>query len=198
MSKERNRLRHIRGRHNRCFFSAPYIAPTIRHALSEMPVVVITGMRQTGKSTFLQKQPELADRRYVSFDDFAQLDAAKLDPEGFIETDELITIDEAQKCPEIFIAIKRVVDRKRIPGRFLLSGSANFAVLKGITESLAGRAVYYAMHPMSTREFLVRDTQEEPFLKSFFKTPVTPKTKGFRKIKADDILTGGMPSVCMG
>ncbi len=169
----------------------------IDHALSEMPVVVITGMRQTGKSTFLQKQPELASRRYVSFDDFAQLEAAKLDPEGFIDTDEPLTIDEAQKCPEIFTAIKRAVDRKRIPGRYLLSGSANFAVLKGTSESLAGRAIYFAMHPMSARE-LAHNTQEEPFLKTFFKIPETPKAKGFRKIKTDEILNGGMPSVCLG
>lgn len=130
-------------------YHARDIAGAVAAALEEMPVVAVTGMRQTGKSTFLLKQPELAGRRYVTFDDFAQLAAAKEAPERFIDTDEPLTIDEAQKCPEILSAIKRQVDRKRTPGRFLLSGSANFALLKGVTESLAGRAIYFTLHPFT-------------------------------------------------
>ncbi|MBA4393564.1 MAG: ATPase, partial [Desulfobacca sp.] len=81
-----------------------------------MPVVVLTGMRQTGKSTFLQREKGLEKRRYLSLDDFEQLAAAKEDPEGFITSDEPLTIDEAHKCPEILTAIKNAVARKRIPG----------------------------------------------------------------------------------
>src|SRR3972149_5040872 len=118
------------------------IAPVIKEALQDMPVVVITGMRQSGKSTFLKMEAGLKRRRYVTLDDFAYLSAAREDPESFIDTDTPLTIDEAQKCPEILTAIKKIVDKKRIPGQFLLSGSANFAMLKGITESLAGRAKF--------------------------------------------------------
>lgn len=173
------------------------IAVTITEALSEMSVVVVTGMRQTGKSTFLQNQPELKGRRYVTFDDFAQIEAAKADPDGFVNTDEPLTIDEAQKCPEVLIAIKKRVDKKRQPGQFLLSGSANFALLKGISESLAGRAVYFTLHPMSLRE-INKQISEEPFLYKFFKTQQITKAKETRLIRADDILRGGMPSVCLG
>lgn len=173
------------------------IAVTITEALREMPVVVVTGMRQIGKSTFLQNQPELKGRRYVTFDDFAQIEAARADPDGFINTDEQLTIDEAQKCPEVLIAIKKRVDKKRQPGQFLLSGSANFSLLKGISESLAGRAVYFALHPMSLRE-INKQISKEPFLYKFFKTQQIPKIKETRPIKADDILSGGMPSVCLG
>ena len=122
------------------------IADAVRAALENMPVVVVTGMRQTGKTTFLRSQPDLKDRVYVSFDDFSQLEAAKGDPDEFVNCGKPITIDEAQKCPEIFAAIKRAVDKERIPGQFLLSGSANFSILKSITESLAGRSVYLAIH----------------------------------------------------
>ncbi len=108
------------------------IADAVRTALENMPVVVVTGMRQTGKTTFLCSQPDLSDRSYVSFDDFAQLESAKSDPDGFIRRDQPLTIDEAHKCPEIFGAIKRAVDKQRIPGQFLLSGSANFSILKNI------------------------------------------------------------------
>lgn len=162
-----------------------------------MPVVVITGMRQTGKSTFLQNQPELKGRRYITFDDFAQIEAAKSDPDGFVNTDEPLTIDEAQKCPEVLIAIKKRVDKKRQPGQFLLSGSANFALLKGMSESLAGRAVYFTLHPMSVRE-LNKQISKEPFLYRFFKSQSIAGIKGGRSIKADDILQGGMPSVRLG
>lgn len=173
------------------------IADTVTAALREMPVVVITGMRQTGKSTFLQNQPELKGRRYITFDDFAQLEAAKSDPDGFVNTDEPLTIDEAQRCPEVLIAIKKRVDKKRQPGQFLLSGSANFALLKGMSESLAGRAVYFTLHPMSVRE-LNKQISKEPFLYRFFKSQSIAGIKGGRIIKAEDILQGGMPSVCLG
>ena len=94
------------------------ISTSIKDALADMPVVVLTGMRQTGKSTFLQKETGLKRRRYVSFDDFAQLAAAREDPDGFLGFEGPVTIDEAQKCPEILGAIKRSVDRDRTPGRF--------------------------------------------------------------------------------
>jgi uncharacterized protein len=94
-----------------------------------MPVIALTGMRQTGKGAFLQNQPELRNKRYVTLDDFSQLAAAKADPENFISGDEPLNIDEAQKCLELFLAIKRAVDRCRRPGQFLLSGSANFLLL---------------------------------------------------------------------
>jgi len=165
-------------------------------ALKDMPVVVITGMRQTGKTTFLQKQPGLDHRHYVTFDDFSQLEAAKLDPDRFVNSHEPLTIDEAHKCPEILVAIKRAVDRKRIPGQFLLSGSANFAVLKGISESLAGRSVYFTLHPFSRRE-VAQQTGKKPFIQEFFETQEVPKTECLQPIKPEEILMGGMPSVAL-
>lgn len=171
------------------------ITSTILKALKEMPVVVVTGMRQTGKSTFLQSQPKLAQRRYVTFDDFSQLEAAKLDPQGFVDTDEPLTIDEAHKCPEVLVAIKRMVDKRRMPGQFLISGSANFALLKGISESLAGRAVYFTMHPFSVRE-LGCNTAKTPFLKDFFSSLKMPLQKtDIHRLKPEDVLMGGMPPV---
>lgn len=171
------------------------ISKTIVESLENMPVVVITGLRQTGKTTLLQSQPDLGDREYISFDDFSQLEAAKRDPDGFIDRGRPITIDEAQKCPEIFGAIKRAVDQERTTGRFLLSGSANFSILKSITESLAGRSFYLALHPFNRRE-IARQTGSEPFLKEFYtnqeirKAPVDP-------VRPEEITQGGMPTVCL-
>src|SRR3990172_5387516 len=139
----------------------------LRDALADMPAVVVTGLRQAGKSTFIQHEPFLAGRRYVSLDDFAQLLAARGDPEAFVRSDEPLTIDEAQRCPELLLAIKREVDRQRRPGRFLLSGSANFALLRGVGETLAGRAIYLTLHPFSRRELTGR-TDTVPAVRRLF------------------------------
>ena len=173
------------------------LTSTVLSAIGEMPVVVITGMRQTGKTTFLQRQPEFEKRRYVTFDDFPQREAARSDPEGFVRSGDPLTIDEAQKCPEILTAIKKVVDKRRTPGQFLLSGSANFALLRGMTESLAGRSVYYEMRPFDRRE-IARQTGERSFLERFFKTQEIPKNRNIKPIQPEDVLNGGMPTVCLG
>ena len=173
------------------------LAPTVLRALKNMPVVVITGLRQTGKTTFLQHQFPRETRRFITFDDFAQLSAAKADPDRFVSSDEPLTIDEAQKCPEIFTAIKKVVDRKRKEGQFLLSGSANFTLLRGITESLAGRSVYFQMNPFSRRE-IERRVQGEPFLKRFFEIQQIPKHEESKPVEPEEILKGGMPPICLG
>jgi predicted AAA+ superfamily ATPase len=173
------------------------IASAVSAALHNMPVTVITGMRQTGKSTFLQNNRRLKNRRYVSLDDFAQLEAAKSDPDGFVRSDEPMTIDEVQKCPELLTSIKRIVDKKRRPGQFLLSGSVNLAMLKGVSESLAGRAVYFTLHPFSRRE-MPGAVGETPFLKRFFAKQELSKTGTQDTIKTEDVLQGGMPSVCLG
>jgi predicted AAA+ superfamily ATPase len=154
-------------------------------------------MRQAGKTTFLQNQPGLRQRRYLTLDDFPQLAAAKSNPDGFISSEEPLTIDEAHKCPEIFTAIKKAVDNTRRPGHFLLSGSANFGLLKNLRESLAGRALYLEMHPFSRRE-ISGETSDQPFLERFFKNQEIPRGKKFQPIPAEEIIKGGMPSVCLG
>jgi uncharacterized protein len=173
------------------------LASMVLSALKNMPVVVITGLRQTGKTTFLQYQFPPEARRFITFDDFAQLSAAKSDPDRFVSGDEPLTIDEAHKCPEIFTSIKKIVDKKRKPGQFLLSGSANFTLLKGITESLAGRSIYFQMHPFSRRE-VDRRVGEQPFLQKFFDNQQISKHKGFKPIEPGEILNGGMPTICLG
>ena len=172
------------------------IADAVNTALENMPVTVVTGMRQTGKTTFLCSQSDLADRVYTTFDDFAQLEAAKSDPEGFVSRSQPLTIDEAHKCPEIFAAIKKAVDKKRIPGQFLLSGSANFSILKSITESLAGRSVYLAIHPFNRRE-TNRKTEREPFLKKFFENQDFRQKEPCKPIRSEEVAHGSMPTVCL-
>jgi predicted AAA+ superfamily ATPase len=113
--------------------------------------VVVTGARQTGKSTLsLELTP--GPRRYHSLDDLDVQDLARRDPAALLEGSQPITLDEIQREPALLSAVKRSIDRKRTAGRFLLTGSANLAMLQGIGESLAGRASYLTLWPMTRRE----------------------------------------------
>ena len=171
------------------------LARVLVPALGDMPVVIVTGLRQAGKSTFLRQERGLEGRRYVSLDDFDSLAAARRDPDRFVEGDDDLTIDEAQRCPELMVAIKRAVDRGRRPGRFLLSGSANFALMRDIGESLAGRALHLVLHPMTRRELESADT--EAFLPRFARSLSLPKDADASRLQPIDVWRGGLPPVSL-
>jgi uncharacterized protein len=119
--------------------------------LRVMPAVVVTGARQTGKST-LSVELVPGQRRYHSLDDLDVQDLARRDPEALLEGTQPVTLDEIQREPELLRAVKRAIDKKRTAGRFLLTGSANLTMVRGVSESLAGRASYLTLWPMTRRE----------------------------------------------
>jgi len=121
----------------------------IQDALKISPVVLIAGARQIGKSTLVST----FDREYIVMDDITQLDAAIGDPQGYISRiPKPVTIDEVQKIPQILTPIKFFVDKKRVNGEFLLTGSANVLNLKKAEESLAGRLIELTMYPFTAKE----------------------------------------------
>ena len=122
----------------------------IAQVLKDFPVVVLSGARQVGKSTFLQE--EFPEFKYLSMDDFSVLEQAKIDPISLWKDVDKVIIDEAQKVPEIFSAVKFTVDRTRRKKKFILSGSSDLLLMKNITESLAGRAIYLEMYPLTIGE----------------------------------------------
>ncbi|MEX1196408.1 MAG: ATP-binding protein [Pseudohongiellaceae bacterium] len=124
----------------------------VRQTLSRRRVLVLSGARQTGKTTLAQ---HLSGSRteYRTLDDFTLLEAARSDPQTFVAHDDnLLIIDEIQRAPELLQAIKAEVDRDRTPGRFLLTGSANIRELPGVNESLAGRVRTLRLRPLAARE----------------------------------------------
>ena len=130
------------------------ITSNLLAALADTPVVLLNGARQTGKSTLAKA---IASReypaKYITLDDFSPLSAARHDPVGFLAgLDGPVIIDEVQKAPNLFPAIKAVVDRDRQPGRFLLTGSANVFLLPRLSESLAGRMEILTLWPFSQGE----------------------------------------------
>jgi predicted AAA+ superfamily ATPase len=129
------------------------VEPALAQRLRAMPAVVVTGARQTGKSTLAERLVP-GSRRYRSLDDLDVLDASRRDPEALVGGTSPVTIDEIQREPELLRAVKRAIDRDRKPGRFLITGSANLLLLRHVSESLAGRASYLTLWPMTRREQL--------------------------------------------
>jgi len=127
------------------------VTPTLAERLRAMPALVVTGARQAGKSTLAQRLAP-GTRRYRSLDDLDVLDAARRDPEALVGGDDPVTLDEIQRAPELLHAVKRAIDRRRTAGRFLLTGSANLLLMRQVSESLAGRASYLTLWPMTRRE----------------------------------------------
>ena len=118
-----------------------------------MPAVVLTGARQTGKSTLVRELMP-GRRRYVTLDDIDTLDMARRDPELLLGGDGPVILDEVQREPHLLLALKQAIDRDRRPGRFLLTGSANLLLMRRASESLAGRASYLSLWPLTRREQL--------------------------------------------
>ena len=121
--------------------------------MTDTPVVLLNGARQTGKTTLAQALAAGSGAQYFTFDDFATLALAAGDPSGFIRNlTGPVVLDEIQKAPNLFPAIKLAVDKDRQPGRFLLTGSANVLTLPRLSESLAGRMEVIPLYPFSAGE----------------------------------------------
>ena len=134
-----------------------HVQPLLRELLSSFPAVAILGARQVGKSTLAQILIRDAWKaRYVTLDDPAVLAAVAHDPDGWLDSQGTVplVLDEVQRAPDLLRAVKYAIDRERRPGRFLLTGSANFLTLARVSESLAGRVALVDLLPFSWREWI--------------------------------------------
>jgi predicted AAA+ superfamily ATPase len=142
-----------------------HIESAIEQAMSDTPVVLLNGARQTGKTTLAQAIADRTGAQYFTLDDAATLGLAAGDPNGFIRNLKgPVVIDEIQKAEELFPAIKLAVDRDRQPGRFLLTGSANILTLPRLSDSLAGRMEVIPLFPLSAGELLGHPEEFVPLL----------------------------------
>jgi predicted AAA+ superfamily ATPase len=141
-----------------------YISRTLESfvASSRFPVLMLSGARQVGKTTFLRHLSE-PDRTYVTLDDPLVQSLAKEDPALFLQRfSPPVLIDEIQYAPELLPHIKIAVDRDRSPSQFWLTGSQQFHLMKGVSESLAGRVGIVQLFGLSRRERIGSDSP--PFL----------------------------------
>lgn len=129
------------------------LSDTLRRLALSFPVVAVTGPRQSGKTTLARAV--FADKPYVSLENPAELAFAQEDPRGFLARfPEGAVFDEAQRWPELFSWLQGMVDEDRRPGRFVLTGSQQFGLLAGITQSLAGRVAVTQLLPLSLAELV--------------------------------------------
>jgi hypothetical protein len=124
---------------------------TLRRLAAGYPVLAITGPRQSGKTTLARAV--FASHAYVSLENPEQREFAQTDPRGFLASRaEGMVIDEAQRSPELFAWLQGVVDEEPRPGRFVLTGSSQFGLLSGISQSLAGRLALLNLLPFTSAE----------------------------------------------
>ncbi len=127
------------------------ITETLSRLECEFPVITITGPRQSGKTTIVRAH--FANHEYVSLEKPSNLDLAQKDPEAFLSLHSgPVIFDEAQRCPELFSYLQEIVDKDNTPGKFILTGSQNFLLMKTISQSLAGRVGVTYLLPLELCE----------------------------------------------
>jgi hypothetical protein len=170
-----------------------FLAPRLKAALHDTPAVLIHGPRQSGKTTLARSVGEARGYHYVSFDDDAVLTAAKADPVGFVARLPARSIlDEVQRVPEIFTSVKAEIDRRRTPGRFILTGSANVLLVPRLADSLAGRMEVLRLHPLAQSEIAgTRSSFIDRLLRGGFKTSLYER---LGSALARRIVDGGYPA----
>ena len=172
------------------------ITPQLLEALRDRPVVLLHGPRQAGKSTLARS---LADggypAEYLSLDDAPTFAAASSDPPGFIAKRRgPVILDEIQRVPDLFLAIKADVSRARRPGRFLLTGSAHVLLLPRLADALPGRMEILSLWPFSQGEL---ETVREGFPDAVFEAelPHLPQADAILADLWGRIVRGGFPEV---
>jgi uncharacterized protein len=170
-----------------------FASPMLQDALADTSVVLVHGPRQCGKTTLARTVGENQGYAYVTFDDDTQLAAATEDPAGFAAgLPAKVVLDEVQRVPGLFLALKAAVDRDRRPGRFILTGSSNVLLVPTLADSLAGRMEILRLHPLSQCE-LARSRSD--FLDSLFSAGFAHRAFPRLGVElAERIASGGFPA----
>ena len=156
-----------------------HLTPFVQQSLLEMPIVTITGPRQSGKTTLAQKI--VPDFTYVNLENLDDREFATNDPRGFLNRYGAGTIiDEVQNVPSLFPYLQTVTDSRGTKGQYILTGSQQFSLLSNITQSLAGRTALYRLLPLSIGEVSATLSLPENFEKYIWKG-------SYPRIYADDL-----------
>ncbi|MCL4385292.1 MAG: ATP-binding protein [Actinobacteria bacterium] len=172
------------------------IETTILKAAKTFPVVILTGARQSGKTTLLKHLFENT-HNYLSLDELDIRSIAANDPRGFLSRYKLpLIIDEIQNVPQLLPYIKAIVDREKIPGLFIITGSQQFSVMKNVNESLARRAAILNLYPFMLEEVTNSFSKSEIEIKKFLENlPFKLNHKNKKINLASWLLNGGYPAL---
>jgi len=141
-----------------------WFAKNLESALKVLPVTVVTGARQTGKTTLAKSLSP--SRAYFTLDDVGVLDQAERQPDSLLRS-RPVTLDEVQRTPPLLLAVKRAVDEERRAGDFLLTGFANLLLMHRVADTLAGRAIYLELPPFCPAEWQQRKSALQPLDRLF-------------------------------
>ena len=172
------------------------IEKIIIDTLKTFPVVILTGARQSGKTTLL-KHLFSSTFNYISLDELDIRSLAINDPREFLNKFKTpLIIDEIQNAPQLLPYIKAVVDKERKNGRFIITGSQQFPLMKNVSESLAGRAAILNLYPFMIEEITGNYMTEEKSIDSYLKNASNKKIPGSLKIDLGSwLLDGGYPGL---
>jgi uncharacterized protein len=174
-------------------FYERFAAASLIEALQDSPVALIHGPRQCGKTTLAKLVGEGRGYVYVTFDDNVAREAAESDPTGFLDgLPSRVILDEVQRVPGLFTALKAAVDRRREPGRFLLTGSSNVLLVPRLADSLAGRMEVLRLFPLAQTELVGKKSS---FLDALFDgTFKTRRAERLMNELAERVVAGGYPA----
>ena len=170
-----------------------WIAGLLKAVIAESPVTVISGARQVGKTTLLRNELK-APWHFLSLDDYDVQSQLKRDPAVILENHSHLILDEVQRMPELFPLIKSSVD-KNPDKRCVLSGSANLLLMSKVSESLAGRAEYLDIEPMSRGECAESSPPESLISLITGRQPVFRGQYVMIDALPDAVWKGGMPVI---
>jgi uncharacterized protein len=168
---------------------------SVTEALTDTRVVLVNGARQSGKSTLVGVIAKGRNAQWRNLDNAIARQAAIADPVGFVDSGELMVIDEIQRVPDLLLAIKEQVDADPRPGRYLLTGSARLLGLRGLPDTLPGRTETIELWPLAQGEL---DGTADRFIDAVFDwgdlgDALTHESAVTRQEYAERIVRGGFP-----
>src|SRR5580658_7050517 len=169
-----------------------HASKAVTEALADTRVVLLNGARQSGKSTLVRVITKDQGAEWRNLDNALTRQAALADPTGFVDFPDLLVIDEIQRAPELLLAIKEQVDADPRPGRYLLTGSARLLGLRGLPDTLPGRAETIELWPLAQGEL---DGTADQFIDAVFDRgdALTHESAVSRQEYAERVVRGGFP-----